>query len=154
MAALCSTWVEIEREKLLSNFEVNQHLIEIQSKNQWLNNNNTNKKKRAFNPNLEEVTKQTTFYFENIGPVPQQNIENITQMMKDLSKFKLEKIEKLQIINSAPQSLVTLYAVIEECDQRFNEQEIEEILQIIQTHFPQQAEDEEEGEGEDQVMEE
>lgn len=72
--------------------------------------------------------------------------------MKDLSQYKLEKVEKLQIINSAPYSLVNLYSIVEECDQRFSEQEIEDILQIVQTHFPQQEVDEEEVE--DQEMEE
>jgi len=152
--------IEIEREKLLSNFEVNQHLVEIQQQNNWLQDS---KKKKAWNPSLELVTKDVTSYLEK-SPVAIQNVENIVQAMKDLSKFSLEKIEKLQIKNSAPYSLVNLYAIVEECDQRFNEQEIEEILGIVQTHFPQQEEEgefeaeEEEVEvvvqDEDQVMEE
>lgn len=132
---------------------MNQHLIEIQSQNNW--SHTELKKKRAFNPNLESITRDVTSYLSK-SPTAIQKIENITKAMQDLSKYELEKIEKLQIINSAPYSLVNLYSIVEECDQRFTEEEIEDILNIIQTHFPQQEdEDNEEGEEEeDQIMEE
>ncbi|CAM9023966.1 unnamed protein product [Wickerhamomyces anomalus] len=124
--------------------------MKIQSQNNWNNNTKESKKKRAYNPNLESISRDVTSYLSK-SPTALQTVDNITQAMKDLSQYKLEKVEKLQIINSAPYSLVNLYSIVEECDQRFSEQEIEDILQIVQTHFPQQEVDEEE---EDQEMEE
>jgi hypothetical protein len=127
--------IEEERAKLLSNFEILEHLKEIQQQNNW---RATDKKfKRSFNPDLEVITKDLSSYLSKT-PAQTQTADKITQCMKDLSKYQLEKIEKLQIINSTPYSLVNLYAVIEECDQRFSEDEINDLLEIIHCHFPQQ----------------
>lgn len=128
---------------------MNQHLVEIQTQNNW---NIESKKKRAFNPNLEIITRDVTSYLSK-SPVASQTVGNITQAMKELSKYELEKIEKLQILNSTPHSLVSLYSIVEECDQRFTEEEIEDILQIVQRHFPIQ-EEAEEGEEEEEADEE
>lgn len=132
----------------MSNFEVNQHLIEIQAQNNW---NTESKKKRAFNPNLEIITRDVTSYLSK-SPVASQTVENITQAMKELSKYELEKIEKLQILNSTPHSLVNLYSIVEECDQRFTEKEIEDILEIVQRHFPLQEEEEQEEEADEEMV--
>lgn len=128
--------VEIERERLLSNFEVFEHLKEIQRQNNWMaQQDNAKKPKRSLNPDLESITRDLSSYLSKT-PVHIQSVDSITECMKDLSKYSLEKIEKLQIINSTPYSMVSLYSVIEECDQRFSEDEINDILEIIQTHFP------------------
>lgn len=66
-----------------------------------------------------------------------------------VSKFQLEKIEVLQIINFKPLSLVSLYAVVEECDQRFNEDQCQEMIDIVFRYFPSEQ-GEEEGEEEEQ----
>lgn len=143
--------VEAEREKLLSNFELLEHLKEIQQQG---NNKAPDKKfKRSFNPDLETITKDLTSYLSKT-PAQTQTTDMITQCMRDLAKFKLEKIEKLQIINSTPYSLVSLYSMIEECDQRFSEDESNEILDIVNTHFPHKAgeiaQDEDDGEQEEE----
>lgn len=126
-----------EREKLLSNFEVLEHLKEIQQQNNW-KPNDQKKYKRSFNPDLETVTKEVVSYLEKTTTA-QQSVELITSCMNKLAKFQLEKIERLQIINSAPHSLVNLYAIVEECDQRFTEEESQEILDIVEELFPQEA---------------
>ncbi len=56
--------------------------------------------------------------------------------MKQLNHYKLEKVEKLQILNNTPHSAVHLYGIVEECDQRFSEDEIEAILKLVETYFP------------------
>lgn len=136
--------VETEREKLLSNFEVFEHLKEIQLDNHW---QATDKKfKRSFNPDLEAITRDLTSYLSKTQ-AQTQSTDSLVQAMGKLAQFDLEKIEKLQIINSTPYSLVTLYAIIEECDQRFTEDESNQILEIVQEHFPrEEAEEDEEGE--------
>ncbi|OWB67954.1 hypothetical protein B5S30_g3324 [[Candida] boidinii] len=74
--------------------------------------------------------------------------QNFIDSMIELNKFSLEKIEKLQIVNFKPRSIVLLYSIIEECDQRFNEDECNAIIEIVNTYFPVLDTPEEEGEGE------
>ena len=60
-----------------------------------------------------------------------------------LNTLDLVKVEKLQIVNSLPRSMVHLYALIDECDQRFDEDTCESILKKIQELFPIQGDDDE-----------
>lgn len=55
--------------------------------------------------------------------------------MTEIKKFQLEKIEVLQLINIAPRSLPVLYNVIEECDQRFSNEDMDEILDLVAKHL-------------------
>ncbi|GME97091.1 unnamed protein product [[Candida] boidinii] len=74
--------------------------------------------------------------------------QNFIDSMIELNKFSLEKIEKLQIVNFKPRSIVLLYSIVEECDQRFNEDECNSIIEIVNTYFPVLDVPEEEGAGE------
>lgn len=128
--------VEVAREKLLSNYEVLEHLEAIKKENNWKPSADNRKLKKSFNPDLEIITRDILSYLSK-STANSQSVESITGCMRDLNKFELEKIEKLQIINSTPYSLVNLYSIVEECDQRFNEVQCQEILDIILEHFPQ-----------------
>ncbi|KAH3685947.1 hypothetical protein WICPIJ_003069 [Wickerhamomyces pijperi] len=147
--------IELEREKLLSNFEVYQHLKQIQKDNNWdLKTNKDGKKDRkvrkAFNPDLEAISRDIVSYLEKSN-IQEQTEENVSNCITDLaSKFPLEKIEVLQVINSKPRSFVSLYAVVEECDQRFSEEQSQEILDIVNQYFPSEQGEEEEGEEEEE----
>lgn len=55
--------------------------------------------------------------------------------MTHVRKFQLEKIEVLQLINVAPRSLPVLYNVVEECDQRFSAEEMDEILELVEKYL-------------------
>ncbi|KAH3680099.1 hypothetical protein WICMUC_000557 [Wickerhamomyces mucosus] len=153
--------VEQQREKLLSNFEVYEHLKQIQSENNWITSNKTHnndrkKLKKAYNPGLESITRDVISYLDKSHISEIQSSESITQCIQQLlSKFALEKLEALQIVNSIPRSLVSLFSVIEECDQRFSEEETQEILDIVNENFPfleQEVEDQGEEQGEDVDM--
>ena len=69
--------------------------------------------------------------------------------MEFLNQFELMKVEKLQIVNSLPRSLVVLYALVEECEDRFGEETSESIIEKINELFPIQEEEEEEEAGEE-----
>ncbi len=56
--------------------------------------------------------------------------------MSLLHKFKLTKAEKLQVINLLPRTMVEFYLIVEECEDRFGEAEVESILQHINELFP------------------
>ncbi|CAI4929668.1 BEM_collapsed_G0030900.mRNA.1.CDS.1 [Saccharomyces cerevisiae] len=57
--------------------------------------------------------------------------ESFAELMTKLNSFKLFKAEKLQIVNQLPANMVHLYSIVEECDARFDEKTIEEMLEII-----------------------
>lgn len=147
------------RDKFLSNYEVLTHLKEIKKKNNWTfkpeEDNAYNKKKKRFTAcglDLETITRDLLSYLEG-GPTGQiASTEQFTELIKCLNEFDLMKIEKLQIINSLPRSPVTLYAVVEEFDQRFDDEACEKIIDKINELFP--LEGEEEGEQEEEASEE
>lgn len=66
-----------------------------------------------------------------------QSAENISQFMTALrsSGIFLEKAEVLQIINSAPSSLPVLYTLVEECEERFTDQQSEHLLELCSQYL-------------------
>ncbi|KAF9040380.1 hypothetical protein BDZ89DRAFT_1128988 [Hymenopellis radicata] len=50
--------------------------------------------------------------------VNSQTEESVSKLVKTLSGYDLTKAEKLQIVNLAPKSLVELYAIVEELEDR------------------------------------
>lgn len=139
-----------QRDKLLSNFEVYQHICDVQRENQWGFTIPPPEKKRKhkFNPqllDLEIITRDLGQYLTKIGQGNDVETNSFVQLMLYLNALELEIIEKLMIVNSLPRSLVTLYAIIEECEERFTTEVCEEILQNIERLFPSGvvAEDEE-----------
>lgn len=48
----------------------------------------------------------------------------------------LNRSERLQIVNHAPQSVVELHTLVEELEERFHETQIEEIILLVQKYFP------------------
>eukprot|EP00792_Barthelona_sp_PAP020_P007800 TRINITY_DN316_c0_g1_i1.p2 TRINITY_DN316_c0_g1~~TRINITY_DN316_c0_g1_i1.p2 ORF type:complete len:142 (+),score=57.18 TRINITY_DN316_c0_g1_i1:789-1214(+) len=57
--------------------------------------------------------------------------ETIEETITHLIPFGLSKTEIMVLINNTPQSLAELYSVIENVEMRFNEQQMENILQNI-----------------------
>ncbi|KAI5964216.1 uncharacterized protein KGF55_002158 [Candida pseudojiufengensis] len=156
-----------EREAFLSNFEVAEHLNAIKQKYNWtftqqdeLEQNQQNqqqqqqtKRKNRFTEcgiNLEIITKDILQFIQNSNSnlINEPTIENFKKMMEFLNQFELMKVEKLQIMNQLPRSLVVLYLLIEDCEERFNEEQSQGIIDKIQELFPIEQtyeEDEEEG---------
>lgn len=56
--------------------------------------------------------------------------------MKYLHELKLTKAEKLQIVNLLPRTMVEFYLIVEECEDRFGEEQVEAILAKIEELFP------------------
>ncbi|KAJ3092617.1 hypothetical protein HK102_005109 [Quaeritorhiza haematococci] len=70
------------------------------------------------------------------SPSSNQTMEEVSKYMKSINKFHLTKGEKLQMVNLKPGSLVELYLVIEECETRFSQEQLEEMIQITQEIWP------------------
>ncbi|KYB25957.1 DNA-directed RNA polymerase III subunit RPC9 [Tribolium castaneum] len=107
----------------LSNFEVMKHLQRIKD---------SRKKHKG---QLATITYETLRYLENT-PCAQQSPQSITECLKDLEPFNLNKNEKLMLINSPPTTALEIQLMIEESEERLTEEQVEQILQIVLQHFP------------------
>ena len=137
--------IEVPRDKLLSNYEVYQHLAKIQDKNAWFftvpeTRTKTGKKKKRRNIDslidLEIITKDLSRYLVQNNQSNDTPVQSVINLVLGLNMYKLEMIEKLQILNMLPRSMVLLYAIIEDCDQRFSEEECEDLLSLVNSSFP------------------
>lgn len=153
-----------ERDKFLSDYEVLKHLNEIKSKYNWTFNEEDEKalqdkpkhKQRRFTAcglNLEVITRDSLAYLEKSPCAQIDSTESFTSLMIFLNKLDLVKIEKLQIVNSLPRTLVHLYALVDEFDQRFGQEVGESIVGKIDELFPLPEEEGEEQEEEEEEEE-
>lgn len=154
-----------ERDQFLSNYEVFEHLKGLKFKYDWTftpedeealkkkYENSKHKRYKRFTNcglDLEVITRDMTEYFSRLSSSMITSKEGFKELMIYLNTFDLMKIEKLQIVNSLPRSMAHLYVLVEECDQRLDEEACEGILQKIGELFPSEEEEEEEEEGEEQ----
>lgn len=139
-----------ERDSFLSNYEVLTHLSGLKKKYNWTftpedeaalaaSSKAKHRQKRftACGEDLEVVTRDVSSYLNKTLGTTRISEPDFVGMMKFLNQFELMKIEKLQIVNSLPRSMVHLYALVEECDQRFNEEVCESIVNKVNELFPE-----------------
>ena len=150
-----------ERDSFLSNYEVDQHLKQMKKKYNWtfseedekeLQQDKRRNKNRftACGLNLEVITRDILSYISHSPTAIITSDEQFKELVTFLNQFELMKVEKLQIVNTLPRSMVTLYSLVEECDQRFDEESCERIIGKIDELFPIEKDEEEEEEEEDQ----
>lgn len=151
--------IHSEREAFLLDFEVAQHLSEFKEKYNWSFSKEDDAKKgkkRRFNGagvGLEMITRDLLQYFDLRSSGSFANQDTLLQLMAYLNTLDLMKIEKLQIVNSLPRSMVHLYALVEECDQRLDEATCEALLEKINELVPLVDEEAAEEAEADQEME-
>lgn len=138
-----------ERAAFLLDFEVFQHLEELKEKYNWTftpedDAKQKSKKKRftAAGLGLEVATRDISQYLSKNAGGSYPSLDAFGQLMAFLNQFELMKAEKLQIVNSLPRSMVHLYGLVEECDQRFDEEVCESILAKINEVVPREEDDE------------
>ena len=112
---------------LLSNFEVLQVVKEVNLELSVIKNKFSDEHMFI---NTEKVEK-----FLEKSPCAQQTPERIKSFLQVLSKYKLKSSEKLQILNTCPMKPVDLHILIEECDTRFSDEEVDTILEHVQFHL-------------------
>ena len=99
---------------LVTNYEALVHLKEMKKKL-------GNKQMENFHTVEYEIEKY-------LGDIPRDKVMKIVN-----TKFEgLTKFEKFQLVNIMPTSLVEMYLIIEECEERFTESEIQKMLAIFQ----------------------
>jgi DNA-directed RNA polymerase subunit F len=90
----------------------------------------------------KSLRKHNTVLYEAIKylkdtPAASQTESSIKELMIDLQKlFKLTSAEVLQIVNLRPKSNTELAMIIEECEDRYTEQQLQEISTLILLHLP------------------
>lgn len=142
------------RSALISNYEVLKLLEESQE---------AQKQVQKLDPSVEYPEHLRTIQFElteylKETPCSTQTSEQLANFLESMSRYELTKAEKLQILNLRPRSTVEIYLIIEECEERFTEEDLEEMLNNIITTLPRDDDyvEEEEGEeeGEEDAMDE
>ncbi|SNX83309.1 related to RPC17 - RNA polymerase III subunit C17 [Melanopsichium pennsylvanicum] len=61
---------------------------------------------------------------------------SITDSEAKRGALGLNRSERLQIVNHAPQSVVELHTLVEELEERFHPHQIQEIISLVQTYLP------------------
>lgn len=145
------------RDKFLCNYEVLEFLREIKDKYMWSFDESENDKKKsrkrytACGLGLEVMTRDLLSYLEKEPCAEVGSAENLTELMQYLNNFELVTVEKLLIVNCLPRSMVHLCTLVEECDQRFDEETCNEITNRIKELFPLQEDEEMEPQQEEDV---
>ncbi|KAI9473455.1 MAG: HRDC-like protein [Benjaminiella poitrasii] len=145
--------IKTVRSALISNCEVLKLLEECQE---------IQKRDQKIDPTIEYPEHLRTIQYElteylRQTPSSTQSPEQIAAFLQALSKYELTKAEKLQILNLRPRSTVEIYLIIEECEERFSEEDLEDMINCVITTLPRDddyVEEEEEEEGEEEAMEE
>ncbi|RWS04271.1 DNA-directed RNA polymerase III subunit RPC9-like isoform X2 [Dinothrombium tinctorium] len=124
----------VGNERLLSNFEVLSILREIKSK-----------KRIKDQKNVATIAYETCKYLEETPCVRQseQCIVNYLNAIK-AKAFRLTKAEKLQILNQRPSTQLEIQLLIEECEERFSEQALNEMLAVVESTLPENGDKEQE----------
>lgn len=107
-----------ENAASLSNYEVFVHLQKIKE---------SRKKQKG---QLATITYETLRYLEETS-CKNQNPEDITQCLKDLEEFNLNKSEKLMLVNTPPATPLEIQLMIEESEERLSEEQVQTILSIL-----------------------
>ncbi|KAK5773954.1 DNA-directed RNA polymerase III subunit RPC17 PWA37_003078 [Arxiozyma heterogenica] len=81
-----------------------------------------------------EETKKKENEKQRQSPLTKLNDKMFTQLMNKLNNFELYKIEKLQIVNQLPTNMVHLFSIVEECDSRFTEDQINEMIELVASY--------------------
>lgn len=115
--------IDNPRQSLLTNFEVMQFL---------------DAQRRTNIKNHRTISVEVAAYLRDRptgNPEMPQSEEIIDQFMRAIKDngIHLEKAEILQLINTAPSSMPVLYNVVEECEQRFDTEQLELLLSLCQS---------------------
>lgn len=77
------------------------------------------------------VGEQVMSYLEAHGCATQTQ-ESIMEFMEEAKAFELTRMETLACINTPPASVVEVYLLVEECEERLDEQKVRDFLLLCQ----------------------
>jgi len=86
---------------------------------------------KAYPAELMEFKKKTMQYLST-NCVAEDKVDNIGGVVKILRKdWSLSDKETIQILNLLPSSTVHLHLIIQNCSERFSDQDLDKILEVI-----------------------
>lgn len=88
------------------------------------------------NPRLLDASHATMEYLDST-PCSVQDSASVTECLRRLAKHDLTKGEKLQIINHRPSAEVVFNCLVEEAEDRFTDEHVEDILAIVDQCLPE-----------------
>ena len=127
-----------ENHAMLCNFEVLSLLRDIQA-------GRGQKKPNKHQTNLATITYETIQCLEKSWPCAGHTAEGVAAAMAALAPFGLTAAEKLQLINHRPSTAVEIQLMVEESEERLTEEQVEQLLEVLATHLPQEDDEQEEG---------
>lgn len=95
-------------------------------------------------PSLRTITYETFSYLSE-SPAASQTEEQVRSFIKAIAAYKLTAAEILQLINLRSTSAVEVQLVVEECEERFTEEQVNEIFAIVKQCFCTENKEKEEG---------
>ncbi|XP_062522761.1 DNA-directed RNA polymerase III subunit RPC9-like [Corticium candelabrum] len=111
---------------MLSNYEVYTLLQEAQAKIKGPN-------RRL--ENLATIAYETNKYLTDTS-CTLQTPQIIKDFLTALHPFKLTRAEKLQLLNLRPTTAVEIHSIIEECEERLSEDQVDEVMKIVGDVLP------------------
>lgn len=84
--------------------------------------------------NLATILYETTSYLES-SPVSTYSIESLSTFLNLLKErnYSLTKLEKIQLVNLKPQNETELHLIIDNIEEKLNDEQRNELLTLIQS---------------------
>ena len=120
----------------LSNYEVFKLLKETKEKEDSKYKANKN---QPVDKHLPTIVYESLKYLENSSCV-QQTKQIIEEFYAKCKQYNLTKVEILQLLNQRPASAVELQLIIEDSEERFTIEQMDDLLDLINNCLPQTSE--------------
>ncbi|CAJ1338511.1 unnamed protein product, partial [Effrenium voratum] len=75
-------------------------------------------------------------YLERCYPGVRADAATVERLLAGIADLDLSNDEVLQLINMAPTDMMYLYGLWEDCDQRFSEEQLERVCELVKRHLP------------------
>lgn len=89
--------------------------------------------------NLYTIDKELLMYLDKT-PSLHVDMDQLTELAEKTTPFNLYKMEILMIVNNHPKNLAELTPMIEQIDARLSAEDQEDLVNIINSIFPDQEE--------------
>lgn len=90
--------------------------------------------------NLATILYETTSYLES-SPAAASSVSNIAEFLDIIKEreYDLTKMEKVQIVNLKPENETELHLIIDNIEEKLNEKQRNDLLELIQTTLEKPA---------------
>eukprot|EP00736_Rhodelphis_marinus_P007242 Rmarinus@m.24294 len=86
-------------------------------------------------PKEQFILEKTLKSYLRGTPLADYSKDGVHNFLLALREFNLSMSERLQVLNLRPQSAVEIYLMLEDCPERFSDEDIEDLLQIVRAYL-------------------